>query len=318
MGVKYLAWVYDSPLMELYTKEAQNECNYISVFDKKQKERLSGLGLKHLYYYPLAAEVGNFGVVVISKTDEKKYAADISFVGSLYDQGWFEKILAKADESIQKDAYRVASSTNCIWDGKENVFGKAERKTLDYMTAQEGAATWKNYKVEQDYFNEALLFTRKANEIERVTILNKLAEKYNVVLYTGSKEIKQLKNVKVRPRVDYLLEMPKIFHLSRINLNITSRSIESGIPQRIWDVMGVGGFMLTNYQPEIEEYFEIGKEIEVFHNLEELMEKADFYLKHEDKRMRIAMNGYQKVRDYHTYSKRLEQILEEVFGYRDE
>ncbi len=314
--VKYLAWVYDSPLMELYTDDAINDSAYISVFDRKQKERIEALHIPHLHYYPLATEVKNFGTIIISKTDERKYATDVSFVASLYDQGWFEKILEKADADIVEDAYRVANSTKCIWDGKNNIFGKAKQKTLDYMTAQEGAATWENYHIDPNYFNEALVFTRKANEIERVTILNKLAEKYKVTLYTGSKEVAQLKNVRVKPRVDYLAEMPKVFHLSKINLNITSRSIESGIPQRVWDVLGVGGFMLTNYQPEIAEYFEVGKDLEVFHDLDELMEKTDFYLTHEDARIRIAMNGYQKVAEKHQYKHRLEQILKEVFGYR--
>lgn len=315
--VKYLAWVYDSPLMELYTKEAVSDYNYFCVFDRKQKERLQGLGLKNLFYYPLAAEVDNFGAVVISKTDEKKYASQVSFVGMLYDQGWFEKIFANANEEIKEDALAVANSTQCIWDGKNNVYGRAGKDTLQFMTEQEGEETWQEYCVDKDYFNEALLLTRKANEIERVTILNKLAEKYQVVLYTGSEKTENLKNVKIRPRVNYLSVMPKIFYLSKINLNITSRSIESGLPQRIWDVMGVGGFLLTNYQPELEEYFEIGKDLEVFHNLEEMMEKVDYYLKHEDKRLRIALNGYKKVREHHKYSNRVKQILEEVFDYKN-
>lgn len=315
--VKYLAWVYDSPLMELYCKYATNEYNYISVFDRKQKERVQNLGIKHLYYYPLATEVDSFGSVIISKADEKKYSSDISFVGTLYDQGFFEQILVKASDEVKEDAWKVARSTNCIWDGDNNLFGKAKRETLQYMTDQEGKGTWEEFNIDKDYFNEALLLVRKANEIERTTILNKLAEKHQVVLYTGSENIKNLKNVIIRPRVDYLSVMPKIFHLSKISLNITSRSIESGLSQRIWDVMGVGGFMLTNYQPEIEEYFEIGKDLEVFHNLEELVEKVDYYLTHEEERVRIAMNGYKKVRDYHKYSNRLEQILKEVFDYND-
>lgn len=71
--------------------------------------------------------------------------------------------------------------------------------------------------------------------------------------------------------MDYYTVMNKIFYLSKINLNITLPSIESGIPQRVLDIMGSGGFVLTNYQPEIEEVFEIGKDIEVFHTLEELV-----------------------------------------------
>ena len=100
----------------------------------------------------------------------------------------------------------------------------------------------------------------------------------------------------------YSEEMPKAFYVSKINLNITSRSIDSGIPQRVFDIMASGGFVLTNYQPELEEYFEIGKDLEVFHDLDELMEKVDYYLAHEEARIRIAMNGYRKVREKYSYT----------------
>ena len=107
--------------------------------------------------------------------------------------------------------------------------------------------------------------------------------------------------------------MPKVFYLSKINLNITSRSIESGVPQRVWDILAVGGFCLTNYQPELEDYFEIGKDLEVYHNTEELVEKVDYYLKHEEQRVRIAMNGYQKVKNCHTYYNRWNVIIDKIF-----
>ena len=111
--------------------------------------------------------------------------------------------------------------------------------------------------------------------------------------------------------------MPKVFYLSRINLNITSRSIESGIPLRIWDILAVGGFCLTNYQPELEDYFEIGKDLEVYHDLKELEEKIAYYLEHEDERLRIAVNGYKKVRDGHNLKIRMRKVLDLVFGDGD-
>lgn len=314
-NINYLAWVYDFPLMQLYTKEALNECNYISVFDRKQKARLEEMGFPHLYYYPLAAEVDAFGAVVISKKDEKRWAADISFVGNLYDQGEYENVFREAEERVKADAAAAVNSTKCIWDEKTSIYGKISDETIQYMNGQQDHAMWEKYRMDKVYFNESLIISRKANEIERIAVLNKLAENHNVVLYTRSTNAKGLKGVKVCSEITYNIDMPKVFHLSKINLNITSRSIESGISQRIWDVMSVGGFMLTNYQPEIEEYFEIGKEIEVFHNLEELVEKVDYYLQHEQVRIRVAMNGYKKIRKYHKYSNRTAQMLKEIFGY---
>ena len=77
--------------------------------------------------------------------------------------------------------------------------------------------------------------------------------------------------------------------------------------------MAVGGFCLTNYQSELEDYFEIGKELEVYHDLKELEEKIQYYLEHEDERLRIAINGYKKVRDNHNLKSRMRKVLDLIF-----
>ena len=147
--------------------------------------------------------------------------------------------------------------------------------------------------------------------MDRITVLNTLAEHYTVDLYTKS-DCSFLRNVQIHQGVDYNTDMSKIFFLSKINLNITLPSIETGLPQRILDIMGAGGFVLTNYQQEIDELFTVGKDIEVFHNLDELMEKTAYYLSHEQERLQIAMNGYLKVREHFSYVHQLKKILQIV------
>ena len=61
-----------------------------------------------------------------------------------------------------------------------------------------------------------------------------------------------LPHVKNRGIADSERVMPKIFKCSKINLNMTLRSIKSGIPQRAFDIMGCGGFLMSNYQPELQ------------------------------------------------------------------
>ena len=110
-----------------------------------------------------------------------------------------------------------------------------------------------------------------------------------------------------------MTEMPKIFHLSKINLNLTSKPIRTGLPLRIWDILSAGGFLLTNYQEEIPEYFEIGKDLEVYTSQEELLQKIDYYLTHEEERSHIAQNGYNKILSQkHTLKDRLQIILSKI------
>ncbi len=104
--------------------------------------------------------------------------------------------------------------------------------------------------------------------------------------------------------------MPKVFLFSKINLNFTSKPIRSGLPLRIWDILGAGGFLLTNFQSEIPEYFEVGKDLEAFASEEELVEKIRYYLAHDEEREEIARNGYQKAKEQYSLETRVRQMLE--------
>ena len=110
-----------------------------------------------------------------------------------------------------------------------------------------------------------------------------------------------------------LTEMPLIFNQSKININITAKSIRTGLPLRIFDVLGCGGFLITNYQSELPQFFEIGTDLVTYESLEDLKEKCKYYLENEDERKQIAQNGYNKVNKFHTFDKRLLEILEIVF-----
>ena len=80
----------------------------------------------------------------------------------------------------------------------------------------------------------------------------------------------------------------------------------------MWDVLGAGGFLLTNFQPEFLSFFENGKDIVFYDSLSDMQSKALYYLEHEDERKQIAENGHKKVKELHTYDIRIKQMLEYV------
>ena len=129
-------------------------------------------------------------------------------------------------------------------------------------------------------------------------------------LYTGS-DTKKLPVLDAcnQGTVDYHTQMPLVFASSRINLNISLRSIHSGIPLRVLDIMACGGFVLSNWQPELAEYFTEGEEITLFENKEECMEKIAYYLSHEEKRKEIAAAGKRKVQELFSYGRGLERLF---------
>jgi spore maturation protein CgeB len=108
-------------------------------------------------------------------------------------------------------------------------------------------------------------------------------------------------------------EMLEIFQTSKINLNFSgTKGGKKGWKGRILEVINAGGFLLTEYRPGIEEFFEIDKEIVCFKNANEMVEKIIYYLNHEEERKRIAQAGWKKgITTYtplHMYSKIFEAI----------
>ena len=130
-------------------------------------------------------------------------------------------------------------------------------------------------------------------------------------LFTGS-DTAPLNGVNTHGTVKTLTQMPWIFRNSKINLNMTIKPIRTGLPLRIFDILGCGGFCMTNYQEELEDLFQIGTDLEVYGSPEELEEKCAYYLTHEEERQRIAVNGYRKAAESHTYRIRMAEMLRKI------
>ena len=76
-------------------------------------------------------------------------------------------------------------------------------------------------------------------------------------------------------QADYMVRMPHVFNRSKINLNFMMRSIRTGMSLRVLDVMGVGGFLLSTYRSELEEYFTDGQELVIVRDRDELESKIE-------------------------------------------
>ena len=109
-------------------------------------------------------------------------------------------------------------------------------------------------------------------------------------------------------------EMAEIFGMSKINLNFsrTYSYMKFGVKGRIFKVCLAGGFLLTEYFPSLEEYFEIGKEIDCFRDKEEMIEKIVYYLGHDDERRAIARAGWERACSQHTASHVVARAIAEI------
>ena len=131
---------------------------------------------------------------------------------------------------------------------------------------------------------------------------------FGVQLYSTDED-QRLSRVEYKGYADYYKQMPDVFAASRINLNISLKLIKSGIPLRVFDILACRGFLITNYQSEMSEYFEPGVDFIIYESMEDLYQKTDFYLRHETEREKIAAHGYETVSRRYTFRQQLEKIL---------
>lgn len=93
---------------------------------------------------------------------------------------------------------------------------------------------------------------------------------------------------------------------------VFNMSMLDDVVMRVFEVMATGSFLLTNWIPTIEELFTDGKHLVLYRSEEEMIEKARYYLDHENERQKIAEAGYQEVMAKHTINHRLQTILKTV------
>lgn len=327
MGIKYVSWSCDSPLLSMYHKNVFLDCNYFFLFDKTNYLEFKGMGVKHIWHLPLAVDTDRLDELFAQDTMDKMqlaetdsgnaskhsardFAGGISFVGNLYEKNSYDELEKRFPEYLR-------GYFDAVMEAQLNISGGNIIEPMLTADILERVSEYFELKKSKDSFSDlGLVFATtvlgfKTASLQRQRALLALAAKFPVSLYTntGGDTLLRVKNC---GSVDYWSEMPKVFRYSKINLNFTIPNIKSGLPLRIFDVLGAGGFLLTNYQAELPAYFEIGKDLACFESEAELVEKCSYYLTHEEERQQIAKSGYAKVKNCCSYRKRLKFILEKI------
>jgi spore maturation protein CgeB len=318
LGVLYVAVSVDCPVVEIFNRQICNSCNRVFLFDHHQYASVADLAPGRVFHLPLGADADRItetldrelGADWAEQPAPAKYKYDISLVGSLYnekdpwrkiagnlsegDRGYFEGMMS-AQKQLPGQGLIEEMMTPELAE-------KLKAADPTFYPSDLSLGDVSGFVAVNDYLSPHI------TSMERVGLLNLLAAHFDTHLFTQS-DTSELRNVHVHGSVSSLVEMPKVFRQSKINLNPTLRSIQTGLPQRIWDILASGGFLLTNYQAEIPEYLEIGKHLEAYENRQELLEKAAYYLEHEEEREAIAAAGCELVRQQATVVHRVTEMI---------
>jgi hypothetical protein len=132
--------------------------------------------------------------------------------------------------------------------------------------------------------------------VQRINLLKKLYEKYDVLA----------SNVKYT-------NMSKIYSQSKIGFN---KSLRSDLNMRVFEVMSSGTMLLTDrISNGMEELFKNKKHLVLYNDEKEMLDLAEYYLRNEEERERIARAGQKEVQENHTYDHRAKEMLKVIKNY---
>ncbi len=294
-GIEYISWVYDAPMHIRKVETLKNSCNKVYMFDRGECNKLNLEGYKNVYHMPLAVDFNRVQNDIANSQED--YSCDVSFVGRMYNSDYVyirqalqsinSIMLTKLDGIVQK---QIGTLNYIIRDSLNDEIVEIVAEDLLKASFNNGR------KVILQELEYAL--ATYTTSIKRKSILMGVSKlkNCNFDIYT-SEDISFLKDARNKGVAAYYRQMYKIFSQSKINLNITLDIIKTGMPLRVIDIFGAGGFLLTNYQEEFLEYFEERKHLIIYRSIEEAIDLVRYYLVNEAERKQIAYNGYLRAKE---------------------
>ena len=115
-------------------------------------------------------------------------------------------------------------------------------------------------------------------------------------------------------------EIIKVYNATQININLHSSAYHNGVNPggdfvnpRTFEILACGGFQLVDNRSELAELINIGTEVVTFKSIDELSQKVDYYLSHENEAKSIAARGQKRILKEHTFQHRMCEMLIHIF-----
>ena len=176
------------------------------------------------------------------------------------------------------------------------------KKIIDYLYKNKKPINcwgygWKNGRVDQD---------------EMYNIFSKSLINLNFSLSSDQISLKKFIKIFFNKNNKGKINLNKFYQIILNTKNFFDKKSYQ-IKARVFEITGCGGFLLTENAPYLDEYFDIEKELVIFHDKKDLNDKINFFLKNPDKLKFIAKKGQIKTIQHHTYEKRFNEIFKYLF-----
>jgi len=247
LEIPYASWYVDSPnvILSSYKQNISDYCN-LFVWDRDYIDEVKQVGYKFVDYLPLATMPQLFKPMKIN------YKNDVSFVGS--------SMVFAIHKNLRSMIHRPDLLNN--FEITVNKFSEiSSRKVNDAIAKLQKNGIIYNFddNEQRKDFEAAVLW--RATQKYRLTGINKLGE-FNPTLRGDPNWDRFVDNrFKLGREIWYYDDMPEFYNSSKINFNMTSLQMKYAVNQRVFDVPACQKFILTDYQEQLEEIFDVGKDV---------------------------------------------------------
>lgn len=312
IGISLLSWEVNPTTDNLSPCSVPTHRVSIFTYRASQVSEFREAGFTRVEYLPLATNPERRKRIPLDDREKERYAADFSFVGS-----------SMADTV---ETYRDSFLDICAAHRPDDPEFRQDlfKRTEKLLTEQE--RDYSAYRIPglfKKYFDDILdeiplsapgedpvkLLAQIAAAIKRLEYIRALGPLH--IKVWGDQGWRQLERCGVcyMGPAGHFDELTKIYCGTRINIDIGRLYQQDIVPMRVFDILSCGAFLLAEHSEAIPEIFEIGKEIETYRDVDELMEKALFYRDRPELAMDIARRGARKVRVQHTVVERTRHMI---------
>ena len=322
--IPYISWIYDSPHVMLYSYTTIYETNHIYVFDKEQYSEFVRNNINTVHYMPLAANpvrlrklIEDNKQQILFKNSRFYNQTDIAFVGALYDE----------EHTFYRRLESISDYTRGFLEGiiatQKQVFGYnfvrelMREDIMDDMSKDIPMKSNSDSVADRAYLFAEYCMNREITARERNEYLNGICQKFCVDkkpvvdIYTKNDSF-NIEGLVNHGFIDPYTAAPFVYDRAKININLTLRSIHTGIPLRAFEILGSGGFLLSNYQADFADCYVDGVDYVSYSSKDDMLDKIAYYLSHENERREIAANGLRRTKEENTYVHRLGEMINEV------
>jgi hypothetical protein len=128
----------------------------------------------------------------------------------------------------------------------------------------------------------------------------------------GVARLNDYPNIRYRGTVDYVRELPQVFHRTRITVDVTNQLAQQSVPAKFFECFAAGGFMLLDRRPDLIATFGDAARAVTYETIDELNAKIDFYLTHESERRDLIRYFQERIRRDHSVQSWMSRIVADV------